>query len=423
MHDPRDPHFTALKCILRYVRGTLDHGLQLHVSFASQLTAFTDADWVGCLVTRRSTSGYCVYLGDNLLSWSAKRQVTLSRSSAEAEYRGVANVVAKTAWIRNLLLELHALLTTATLVYYDNVSVVYLSTIPVQHQHTKHIEIDIHFVRDYVAFGQVRVLHVPSRFQYVDIFTKGLPSALFLEFRSSLNVRRSPVPTLREYYREKVGLSETANTPIPTPVAPAEVVLANVLATRARWGLRGSRKLECGALNLYVGNENRAAVEAIRSFDLILPNSLCIVLYNCHYAPSITNFNAIPRDDIFEIDMHGLVSNDSSMYNVEVDLQPNAKTVESKWLFKKKTDMDDNVHTYKARLVAKGYTQTSDIDYEETFSHVAEIKVIRILFAIAAFYDYEIWQMNVKTAFLIGHLTGEIYMVQPERIANPKYLK
>ncbi|GKE36618.1 ribonuclease H-like domain-containing protein [Tanacetum coccineum] len=183
MHDPRDPHFTALKRILRYVRGT------------SQLTAYTDADWAGCPVTRRSTSGYCVFLGDNLLSWSAKP----SRSSAEAEYRGVANVVAETAWIRNLLLELHAPLSTATLVYCDNVSAVYLSTNLVQHQRTKHIEIDIHFVQEYVASGQVRVLHVPSRFQYTYIFTKGLPTALFIEFRSSLNVRRPLAQTAGEY--------------------------------------------------------------------------------------------------------------------------------------------------------------------------------------------------------------------------------
>ncbi|GJY11077.1 ribonuclease H-like domain-containing protein [Tanacetum coccineum] len=125
--------------------------------------------------------------------------VTLSRSSAEAEYRGVANVVAKTAWIRNLLCELHAPLFTATLVYCDNVSVVYMSANPVQHQRMKHIEIDIHFVCDFVTSGQVRVLHVPSRFQYGDIFTKGLPTALFIEFRSSLNVRRSPAHTEGEY--------------------------------------------------------------------------------------------------------------------------------------------------------------------------------------------------------------------------------
>ncbi|KAI3750451.1 hypothetical protein L2E82_21088 [Cichorium intybus] len=196
MHDPREPHFTALKRILRYLRGTVDHGLQLYVSPSSDLIAYSDADWAGCPVTRRSTSGYCVFLGQNLISWSSKRQGTISRSSAEAEYRGVANAVAETSWLRNLLRELYYPPLSATLVYCDNVSAVYLSTNPIQHQRTKHIEIDIHFVRDKVAVGQIRVLHVPSSSQYADIFTKGLPSSLFLDFRSSLNVRsRSPVPT------------------------------------------------------------------------------------------------------------------------------------------------------------------------------------------------------------------------------------
>ncbi|GJV46645.1 ribonuclease H-like domain-containing protein [Tanacetum coccineum] len=134
--------FTALKRILRYVRGTLDHGLQLHVSSTTHLTPYTNADWASYFVP--------IY--------------------AEAEYHGVANVVAETAWIRNLLRELHASLFTATIVYCDN-----------------------------VRAGQVRVLHVSSRFQYADIFTKGLPSALFFDFRSSLNVRRPPVPTAGEY--------------------------------------------------------------------------------------------------------------------------------------------------------------------------------------------------------------------------------
>ncbi|GJZ14760.1 ribonuclease H-like domain-containing protein [Tanacetum coccineum] len=189
MHDPRDLYFTALKRILRYV---------CYVSSTTQLSAYTDIDLAGSPVDRRSTSRYCVFLGDNLLSWSAKRQVTLSRSSVEAEYRGVANVVVETAWIHNLLCELHAPLFTATLVYYDNVSVVYMSANQVQHQRTKHIEIDIYFVRDFVAPGQVRVLHAPLRFQYADIFTKGLPTALFIKFCSSLNVQRSPAHTERK---------------------------------------------------------------------------------------------------------------------------------------------------------------------------------------------------------------------------------
>nr|GFA23551.1 ribonuclease H-like domain-containing protein [Tanacetum cinerariifolium] len=111
-----------------------------------------------------------------------QRQPILSHSSAEAEYRDVANVVAKTCWLRNLLHELHTPLSFAILVYHDNVSAVYLSSNPVQHQRTKHIKINIHFVHDLVAVRHVQVLHVPSRYQFADIFTKGLPSALFEEF-------------------------------------------------------------------------------------------------------------------------------------------------------------------------------------------------------------------------------------------------
>ncbi|CAA7028135.1 unnamed protein product [Microthlaspi erraticum] len=195
MHDPREPHYNALKRILRYVKGTLDHGIQITRSSLNKITAYTDADWAGCPTTRRSTSGFCVFLGDNIVSWSSKRQATVSRSSAEAEYRGFANVVAETTWLRNLLLELRCPVSSATIVYCDNVSAVYLSTNPIQHQRTKHVEIDIHFVRERVSVGQVRVLHVPSSHQYADIFTKGLPSALFTSFRSSLSVRPPLAPT------------------------------------------------------------------------------------------------------------------------------------------------------------------------------------------------------------------------------------
>ncbi|GKE81245.1 ribonuclease H-like domain-containing protein, partial [Tanacetum coccineum] len=161
MHDPREPHFSALKRILRYVRGTLTSGLQLYSSTTSSLVAYSDADWAGCPTTRRSTSGYCVFLGSLLF----------------------------------LLRELHTPLSIATIVYCDNVSAVYLSSNPVQHQRTKHIEIDIHFVRDLVTTGHIRVLHVPSRYQYADIFTKGLPTALFDDFCDSLSVCSSPAQT------------------------------------------------------------------------------------------------------------------------------------------------------------------------------------------------------------------------------------
>ncbi|GJW08909.1 retrotransposon protein, putative, ty1-copia subclass [Tanacetum coccineum] len=101
---------------------------------------------------------------------------------------------------------------------------------------------------------------------------------------------------------------------------------------------------------------------------------------------------------------------DNQVWNL-VDLPPNCKTVGIKWLFKKKTDMDGNIHTYKARLVVKGFAQTYGVDYEETFSPVADIKAIRILIVIATYYDYKIWKMDVKTALLNGRLNEDVYMV------------
>ena len=95
---------------------------------------------------------------------------------------------AEASWLRQLLQELHTPPRRATLVYCDNISAVYLSTNPVQHQRTKHVEIDLHFVRERVAIGDLRVLHVPTSSQYADIFTKGLSTSVFTEFRSSLNV-------------------------------------------------------------------------------------------------------------------------------------------------------------------------------------------------------------------------------------------
>jgi hypothetical protein len=190
MYDPREAHLTAMKRILRYLHGTPDFGLLLRRSSSSDLVVYTNADWVDCLDTRRSTSGYVVFLGDNLVSWSAKRQTAVSRSCAETEYRAVANGVAEATWLRQLLHELQAPPSRCILVYCDNISVVYLSTNPFQHQRTKHVEIDLHFIREKVAIGQVRVLHVPTISQFVDIFTKGLPSSVFNEFRSSLNICR-----------------------------------------------------------------------------------------------------------------------------------------------------------------------------------------------------------------------------------------
>ncbi|WVZ76191.1 hypothetical protein U9M48_024182 [Paspalum notatum var. saurae] len=159
MHDPRKPHLALIKRIPRYVKGTLS--IVPH--------RILDADRASCPNSRRSTSGYCVFLGDNLISRSSKRQTTVSRSG-RGRVRAVAHAVAESCW----LLRAPCLYCFATIVYCDNVSAVYMTGNPVHHRRTKHIEIDIHFVREKVALGQVRVPHVPSSHQFADIMTKGL---------------------------------------------------------------------------------------------------------------------------------------------------------------------------------------------------------------------------------------------------------
>lgn len=131
MHAPWDVNWVAVRRILRYVHGPVDLGITLFASAFTEITAYTEAAWAGCPDTRLSTSGFCVFFGLLLISWSSKRQPTVSRSSAEAEYRAMANVVAECSWLRHLPLDLSCQVTKETVVYCDNVLAVYLSANPV----------------------------------------------------------------------------------------------------------------------------------------------------------------------------------------------------------------------------------------------------------------------------------------------------
>jgi hypothetical protein len=111
---------------------------------------------------------------------------------------------------------------------------------------------------------------------------------------------------------------------------------------------------------------------------------------------------------------------DNQVWNL-VDPINGVRPINCKCVFKKMTDMDGNVHIYKARLMAKDFKQIHGIDYDETFSPVTMLKSVRILLAIAAYFDCEIWQMDVKTTFLNGNLTEDVYMMQPKGFVDPKY--
>jgi hypothetical protein len=195
MHAPTDVHMNLVKKILRYVKGTISHGLHFTRSSSSYLVIYSNADWAGCPDTWCSTSGFCAYLCPNLVSWSSKRQGTVSRSSAKAEHHSVANAVTESCWLCQLLQELGQSPPRATIVFCDNINVTYMSNNLVHHPCAKYIEIDLHFVHDKVSHGEVKVLHVPSAHQFADIFTKGLSRILFEDSRCSLNILPCNVQT------------------------------------------------------------------------------------------------------------------------------------------------------------------------------------------------------------------------------------
>ena len=179
MHSPTTTHLQAVKQILCYIKGTIDLGIHLTPCSSLTLHAFSDADWAGCPDDRRSTTGYCIFLGPNLVSWSCKKQPTVARSNAEAEYCALACAGAELTWLHSLFCELHILLHTPCHFYCDNVSATYIAANPVFHARIKHIEIDYHFIRDLITRGALRIQFVHTENQTADIFTKGLASSRF----------------------------------------------------------------------------------------------------------------------------------------------------------------------------------------------------------------------------------------------------
>ncbi|KAK9947389.1 hypothetical protein M0R45_003016 [Rubus argutus] len=184
LHNPTTHHYNAAKRILRYVKGTIDSGIMFprgdmcgtHDQLRVHISAFCDADWAGDPNDRKSTTGFVIMLNGSPISWCSKKQNAVSRSSTEAEYRSMADTTSELQWLMHLLADLRIELATTPVLHCDNISAIALATNPVHHSKLKHIEVDVHFTRNQVKAGTIRLQFVSSREQIADIFTKGLCS-------------------------------------------------------------------------------------------------------------------------------------------------------------------------------------------------------------------------------------------------------
>ncbi|XP_022040579.1 uncharacterized mitochondrial protein AtMg00810-like [Helianthus annuus] len=186
LHNPTIDHFRAVKRLLRFVKGTLSFGLTYNHPHKQSILGYSDADWARCLDTRRSTYGYSIFLGGNLVSWNAKKQPTVSRSSCESEYRAMSNTATELVWITHLLRELHALPPDRPTLLCDNKSALFMTQNPVSHKRAEHIDLDYHFIRELVHSGKLYTKFVPTNLHVADIFIKSLPRAQFEAFRTML---------------------------------------------------------------------------------------------------------------------------------------------------------------------------------------------------------------------------------------------
>lgn len=195
MHNPKDIHLQAVYHILQYLKGNPGSGILFKNGTSIEVEAYTDADYAGSISDRRSTSRYCTFLGGNLVTWRSKKQPVVARSSAEAEFRSMVHGVCELLWRKIILEDLKIRWEAPMKLYCDNKSAINTAHNPVQHERTKHVEVDRHFRKEKLESGLICTPYISTKGQLADVLTKGLASSLFQRIVSKLGMENIYSPT------------------------------------------------------------------------------------------------------------------------------------------------------------------------------------------------------------------------------------
>jgi Reverse transcriptase (RNA-dependent DNA polymerase) len=197
MHNPSEDHMNAVIRIIRYLKGSPGKGIQFRKNGRSDIMGYTDADWAGNIIDRKSTSGYFTFVGGNLVTWRSKKQESVALSSAEAELVAMVKGISELLWLKKLMEEIGFELNEEMVLLCDNKSAMDMCHNPIQHDRTKHIAINRHYIKDHIEKGNIRLLHVGTKEQLADILTKAVPGPAFNRALDKLGMTDIYMPHLR----------------------------------------------------------------------------------------------------------------------------------------------------------------------------------------------------------------------------------
>ncbi|KAL8145823.1 hypothetical protein AgCh_003826 [Apium graveolens] len=479
IQHPTTAHMDPAIKLLRYIKSNPGQGILLASTSAATLKGYCDSDWATCPFSRRSTTGYRVLLGSSPISWKTKKQSVVSRSTAGAEYRSMVVVSCEITWLAASLKDTGLKNLPPTVLHCDNQAALAMAANPVLHERTKHVEVDCHFFMDKVNSRVIIPKHIPSHHQLVDVFTKALSTkqhhylvhklGTAAEFPSQLDGHLCFVLKDRDDRRGKFEAkayedSESEHGQEPEVVAGEEPVNHDDTQGNSdgNFGNNGDTTATDGESSSQHGNNSGGDAEGSSSrtqdpnefqgessrsnlprqtvrnkahpFELIIGDpdvgvrTRRATQNECLFSGFLSEMEPKKIEEALT-DPDWVIAMQDELNQFEsqqvwklVPRPTHKKAVGTRWVFRNKLDEDGVVTRNKARLVAKGYSQAEGIDYDETYTPVARLEAIRIFLAFAAFSNFKIYQMDVKSAFLNGKLDEEVYVEQPPGFEDPDHL-